>query len=131
MVKVGGRDLSLDQGINLYIGAGALADGAMRLFSPDQAHKQYLQAGSADKMMTRLSGAYLGAVAASQFTAGLNSSQERNKTQLKIVAGMALASAVVGAMDWKQGGSFRSDRVKACTVIPAAHSALCAWRGFR
>jgi hypothetical protein len=35
MVKLGGRDISVDQGINLAIGAAATIDGAACVFAPD------------------------------------------------------------------------------------------------
>lgn len=38
MVKVAGSDISFDQGLNLYIGAGAAATGALWLLKPEKAH---------------------------------------------------------------------------------------------
>ena len=34
MVKLGGRDISVDQGINIVFGAGAVVDGALSMFAP-------------------------------------------------------------------------------------------------
>jgi hypothetical protein len=36
MVKIGGRDISVDQGINLAIGASAVIDGAACIFAPEK-----------------------------------------------------------------------------------------------
>lgn len=34
MVKIGGRDISIDQGINIIFGAGAVVDGATSMLAP-------------------------------------------------------------------------------------------------
>ena len=36
MVKLGGRDITLDQGINIAFGAGAVLDGAVSMLAPSK-----------------------------------------------------------------------------------------------
>jgi hypothetical protein len=83
MVKIGGRDIGVDQGLNLYVGAGAIINGLVWLARPDKVHEKTLsETGS--KSLTRIGGAAILNMGASHLVAGLSNNPGRNKQHLQV-----------------------------------------------
>lgn len=105
MVKLGGRDISIDQGINLAIGASAAIDGAACIFAPDKS-KNFVVGTTigSTKSMTRLGGSVLLNMGVNSLLHGLDSSTTRNKQGLGVNAAALGVASIICFNEWKNGG---------------------------
>eukprot|EP01025_Chloroclados_australasicus_P004857 TRINITY_DN11315_c0_g1_i4.p2 TRINITY_DN11315_c0_g1~~TRINITY_DN11315_c0_g1_i4.p2 ORF type:complete len:144 (-),score=15.80 TRINITY_DN11315_c0_g1_i4:395-826(-) len=135
MIKLGDKEITLDQGANLVYGAGAAINGLSMLAIPRKSQNLYLKAEQTkNDANTRILGSALFAAGAANLAAGCNKDPATNKNQAKVTA---VHNAIFAGLAISELAKPEGERVcKKNALIGATCSAgtacaVMAWRGFR